>query len=292
MIRHDAWPKTPKRHVLRATFDDGAEGYDDARPVAPPEVFDDLVALAGLEPGARVLEIGCGTGQATLPLAERGFSILAVELGANLAELARRKLAAYPEVEIVTSSFEEWDPGRRALRRRRLVQRVPLDRPRHPVCEDGVRAEAGRLARRVRLGLRRPRRSGSACGSMLFEHEAATAGFEPRHIDSRARPVGRVHEGRALQHRHPTGRTSGISRTAPTTTSRWSGPCRRIGHSRTTCARSCSSASGAGSRKAAARSAPTRLDRALRRTTCVRGGFTTAAVTCSMRRVFSISRTA
>ena len=99
-----------ERHALRATFDQGAEGYDDARPVAPPEVFDDLVEGARLEPGARVLEIGCGTGQATLPLAERGFSILAVELGANLAELARRRLAAYPEVEVVTSSFEDWDP--------------------------------------------------------------------------------------------------------------------------------------------------------------------------------------
>jgi SAM-dependent methyltransferase len=100
-----------ERHRLRATFDQGAQRYDDARPVAPATVFDDLVELAGLEPRARVLEIGCGTGQATLPLAERGFSILAVELGASLAELARHKLAAFPQVEIVTSSFEEWGPA-------------------------------------------------------------------------------------------------------------------------------------------------------------------------------------
>ena len=98
-----------ERHVLRATFDTGAEGYDAARPAAPPEVFDDLVELARLAPGSRVLEIGCGTGQQTRPLAERGFSVLAVELGASLAELARRKLAGYPDVEIVTSSFEDWD---------------------------------------------------------------------------------------------------------------------------------------------------------------------------------------
>jgi SAM-dependent methyltransferase len=98
-------------HVLRTTFDRLAEQYDDARPVAPAEVFDDLVALASLAPGARLLEIGCGTGQATLPLAERGFEIVAVEIGERLAELARRKLAPFPGVEIVTSSFEEWDPG-------------------------------------------------------------------------------------------------------------------------------------------------------------------------------------
>lgn len=100
-----------RRHRLRATFDAAAPGYEDARPVAPAEVFDDLVEHARLGPGARLLEIGCGTGQATLPLAERGFSILAVELGANLAEVARRKLAPFPDVEIVTSSFEDWDSG-------------------------------------------------------------------------------------------------------------------------------------------------------------------------------------
>lgn len=98
-------------HVLRATFDRVAEQYDDARPVAPTEVFDDLVELAGLEPEARLVEIGCGTGQATLPLAERGFEIVAVELGASLAELARVKLAAFPRVKIVTTAFEDWDPA-------------------------------------------------------------------------------------------------------------------------------------------------------------------------------------
>ena len=99
------------RHFLRTTFDDSPELYDRVRPVAPPQLFADQVKLARLEPGARLLEIGCGTGQATLPLAERGFEIVAVELGENLAELARRKLAGFPGVRIVTSSFEEWDPG-------------------------------------------------------------------------------------------------------------------------------------------------------------------------------------
>jgi cyclopropane fatty-acyl-phospholipid synthase-like methyltransferase len=99
-----------ERHRLRATFDQGAQRYEDGRPVAPAFVLDDLAALAKLVPGARLLEIGCGTGQVTLALAERGFAILAVELGESMAELARRKLADFPHVEIVTSTFEDWDP--------------------------------------------------------------------------------------------------------------------------------------------------------------------------------------
>ncbi|GLW09600.1 methyltransferase type 11 [Microtetraspora sp. NBRC 13810] len=69
-------------------------------------MFDDLLGSAG--PGCRVLEIGCGTGQATAPLAESGCRVVAVELGAEMAAVARRNLARFPGVEVVTAAFEEW----------------------------------------------------------------------------------------------------------------------------------------------------------------------------------------
>jgi 16S rRNA A1518/A1519 N6-dimethyltransferase RsmA/KsgA/DIM1 with predicted DNA glycosylase/AP lyase activity len=47
-----------------------------------------------------VLEIGCGTGQATVPLAERGSRIVAVELGPAMAAVARRNLARFPAVQV------------------------------------------------------------------------------------------------------------------------------------------------------------------------------------------------
>jgi SAM-dependent methyltransferase len=97
-----------EREKLRATFSEAAELYDRARPGYPPQLVDDLAELAGVGPGCRVLEIGCGTGQATVPLAERGCRIVAVELGARLAEVARRKLAGYPDVAVVTAAFEDW----------------------------------------------------------------------------------------------------------------------------------------------------------------------------------------
>ena len=171
-----------RRHALRATFDKGAEGYDAVRPVAPPEVFDDLAELARLESGSRVLEIGCGTGQQTRPLAERGFSILAVELGASLAELARRKLAAYPDVKIVTSSFEDWDPAGE------LFDAVASFNAFHWLDPDTRFAKTASVLRP----------GGSLCvfGSGFVVHdsadptwlevvedEASTAGFEPRRLE-------------------------------------------------------------------------------------------------------------
>jgi SAM-dependent methyltransferase len=97
-----------EREQLRTTFDEVAHLYDQARPGYPEALFEDVVSLSGIPPHGRILEIGCGTGQATLPLARRGYRILAVELGANLAAVARRNLAAYPEVEVHTGAFEAW----------------------------------------------------------------------------------------------------------------------------------------------------------------------------------------
>lgn len=97
-----------ERGRLRATFGEAAELYDRARPGYPQEMFDDLGTLAGVGPGCRVLELGPGTGQATVPLAERGCRIVAVELGAELARVARRNLAAFPQAEVVNAAFEDW----------------------------------------------------------------------------------------------------------------------------------------------------------------------------------------
>ena len=95
---------------LRSTFNDVASLYDEVRPGYPERLFDDLASLSDTGAGAKVLEIGCGTGQATLPLARRGYRLLGVELGANLAAMARTKLADYPYARVLACSFEEWPP--------------------------------------------------------------------------------------------------------------------------------------------------------------------------------------
>jgi SAM-dependent methyltransferase len=99
-------------HRLRHTFESAADLYEAARPSYPDELYDDLVELAGLVPGDRLLEIGCATGKATRPLAERGFSIVCVELGARLAEHARRNLAGF-SVDVQLAPFEEWEGDER-----------------------------------------------------------------------------------------------------------------------------------------------------------------------------------
>jgi SAM-dependent methyltransferase len=94
-------------------FDSVASLYGSRRPDFPAEVLAEIAGLTGLTPQSSVAEVGAGTGQATLPLANLGPSVLALEPGAALARHAAQRLSAFPNVEIVQSRFEEWDPGNR-----------------------------------------------------------------------------------------------------------------------------------------------------------------------------------
>ena len=98
-----------RREALAATFDRVADRYHRARPDYPDELLDDLVATAGLTGGARLLEVGCATGKATLPLARRGFRVTCVEQGPQLAAAARRNVAGL-DVQVVEARFEDWRP--------------------------------------------------------------------------------------------------------------------------------------------------------------------------------------
>ena len=98
------------REQLRVTFDSVAESYHQARPEYPDGLFDLLIELADLRAGDRLLEVGCGTGKATLALAARGFAITCVELGADLAAEARRNLTGHPDARVDQGTFESWLP--------------------------------------------------------------------------------------------------------------------------------------------------------------------------------------
>lgn len=73
MSRREARPSEPSRWV----FNRLAEDYR-ARPGYPPALAARLLALAG-GPGARVADLGAGTGQLAIPLARLGARVTAVE---------------------------------------------------------------------------------------------------------------------------------------------------------------------------------------------------------------------
>jgi SAM-dependent methyltransferase len=102
------------RPGLGRVFNEVPELYDRVRPGYPDELFADFVAITGIDERSSVLEIGCGTGQATRALGEIGCSVTAVERGTEMARVARERLSHLSNVRVETSSFEDWpDRGRR-----------------------------------------------------------------------------------------------------------------------------------------------------------------------------------
>jgi SAM-dependent methyltransferase len=95
------------RELRRALFDGVAGRYDATRRGCPAEVADDVIATAAAGPGARVLEIGCGTGQLTRQLCGRGLDLTAIDIGAALVQAARRNVAD-AAVRFQVCSFEEF----------------------------------------------------------------------------------------------------------------------------------------------------------------------------------------
>jgi SAM-dependent methyltransferase len=77
----------------------------------PAALFNDMLSYSRAPAVKRALEIGCGTGQATMSLAEQDIALTCIEPGAQLAELARRNLSGFSNVEIVCTRFEDWNPG-------------------------------------------------------------------------------------------------------------------------------------------------------------------------------------
>jgi SAM-dependent methyltransferase len=90
----------------RSLFDQSATEYDAVRPGYPQEMIEALIAASGIPDGGAILEIGCGTGQLTVLLAERGYRITAVELGRALSRLASTNLQPFPDVTVVRADFE------------------------------------------------------------------------------------------------------------------------------------------------------------------------------------------
>lgn len=97
---------------LRTTFNTAPTLYEEIRPGYPEELIRDVVNLSGLNDRSRILEVGCGTGKATLSFAERGYALVCLDIGTDLIAIAREKLREFPNVSFVREAFEVWEPER------------------------------------------------------------------------------------------------------------------------------------------------------------------------------------
>lgn len=85
-------------------FTGKAEAYAKGRPGYPKAVIDTIVGLA--PKGTVFADIGAGTGKLTAKLAERGYSVFAVEPNADMRKQLAITLAPFSNVKIINGTAE------------------------------------------------------------------------------------------------------------------------------------------------------------------------------------------
>jgi len=91
------------RAARSRSFESVAADYERHRPEYPEEALRWAAAQLELEPGARVLDVGAGTGKLTRGLVAVGFEVVAVDPGAPMLDQLR---TAVPEAEALVAPAE------------------------------------------------------------------------------------------------------------------------------------------------------------------------------------------
>ena len=99
----DMWKMAARRS---SEFDSSAVAYDRYRPQYPRGIFEDIVELGELRPGAKAREIGAGTGIGTASLVDVGLQVVAIEPSAGMRKLGEEKLG--DAAQFVEGRFEDW----------------------------------------------------------------------------------------------------------------------------------------------------------------------------------------
>lgn len=95
------------RKQRRDTFLGDASDYAELRPGYPEAALAAAASVASLTRGDPVLEIGCGTGQATRWLAAQGYDVAALDRSREMVALAAKRTSEWPNVDVRHEDFEE-----------------------------------------------------------------------------------------------------------------------------------------------------------------------------------------
>lgn len=94
-------------------FGKAAEAYDRVRPGYPVQALDTVAAVTGTAPGDRVLEVGAGTGKATVAMADRGRRLTCLEPSAEMRHRLGVSCAGRSGLSISAEFLETFPAGQR-----------------------------------------------------------------------------------------------------------------------------------------------------------------------------------
>ena len=94
---------------LKYSFGDIAEEYDAIRPGYPTELYNTLVLHCQLNSTTKALEIGCGTGQATIDLIKHIGKLLCIDLGEEQIRIAKTAFKNHKNITFKAVAFENFE---------------------------------------------------------------------------------------------------------------------------------------------------------------------------------------
>lgn len=94
------------RKELGATFDTKVSLYEKMRPGYVEDLYKAIFDYVKIDENSQVVEVGSGSGQATLPVLQTGCTLTAVEYGENFSELLKEKFKDY-KFSVLTGKFED-----------------------------------------------------------------------------------------------------------------------------------------------------------------------------------------
>ncbi|MGC2486756.1 MAG: class I SAM-dependent methyltransferase [Acidimicrobiales bacterium] len=90
----------------RDVFGEAVEQYAKARPGYPDAMVEDILAYA--DPANEILEVGAGTGKATVSFASRGVTMTCLEPDPRMAARLKEECAPFPDVTIEVTRLEDY----------------------------------------------------------------------------------------------------------------------------------------------------------------------------------------
>ena len=92
-------------------FDSNVIDYDRLRPKYVEEMYKKIFEYANINKDSKILEIGCGTGQATERFLKTGANLLAIEPGEKMASFCTEKFNENENFKIINTTFENAELG-------------------------------------------------------------------------------------------------------------------------------------------------------------------------------------
>ncbi|MBV5260723.1 class I SAM-dependent methyltransferase [Synechococcus moorigangaii CMS01] len=89
-------------------YAEATQAYDQYRAPYVPEIID--LICQQIIPESVILEIGSGPGNASQHFVARNFPLICLEPNPKACEFAAQRFQNYPKIQIVNSTFEEWQP--------------------------------------------------------------------------------------------------------------------------------------------------------------------------------------